>query len=70
MKSSSFLTIWAQFLFILFCAVIIVPAQNAGVLRGKVADANGAAISGAEVVAQRSGVRFERVTVTDGNGDF
>lgn len=58
-----------KFLFILSCAVGA-TAQSAGVVRGTVADANGAAVSGAEVVIKRADVRFERMTLTDKQGAF
>jgi Fe(3+) dicitrate transport protein len=49
---------------------IAVSAQNSSILRGRVTDANGAGVAGAEVVLKRNGVRFERVTVADAEGKF
>ncbi|NJM51989.1 MAG: TonB-dependent receptor plug domain-containing protein [Blastocatellia bacterium] len=58
---------------LMFCCFIALTqtvfAQNESV-RGKVSDANGAAVSGAEVVLQRRDLRFERVFVTQNDGKF
>jgi len=55
---------------LIFTLTAAISAQNPSVLRGKITDANGAGVAGAEVILKRSGVRFERTTVADGEGEF
>jgi Fe(3+) dicitrate transport protein len=55
----------------LFTFALAVQAQSNDLsLKGRVVDANGAAVSGASVTITSIGVRFERAAMTDSNGDF
>ena len=55
---------------LIFTMTAAISAQNTPALRGKITDANGAGIAGAEIVLRSRNVRFERVTITDGEGKF
>lgn len=50
--------------------ITIVSAQATGKINGRVRDAAGSAVAGANVRLSYRSVRFERETVTDGNGAF
>jgi Fe(3+) dicitrate transport protein len=57
----------------LLTAVLSFPVysqNNQNNLSGRVSDASGAGVSGAEIVLKRQDVRFERVTVSDASGNF
>ena len=54
-------------LFILAGALL---AQDKLKIKGRVLDVNGAAVAGADVLLNRSDVRFERRIVTDSGGNF
>src|SRR5262245_33458780 len=67
----SFSTATISFLLCLSLTMLVVSAQAPdGSLRGRVVDANGAALPGATITVRNLTTGFERVVTADANGNF